>query len=76
MNVNFLTPIENEVMEHLRKAQELFDELCVLEPQDPSDSYNFGHYVDAAKNAVVIRGARRMDPDNLLPKRNAKQSEV
>lgn len=69
MDVNFLTATENEVLSHLKRAQELFDELCANEPQDPADTYNFGHYVDAAVNAVIIRGARRIDPANLMPKK-------
>lgn len=69
MDIKFLTPAENEVLTHLKTAQELFDHLCAGEPQDSSDTYNFGHYVDAAITAVIIRGARRMDPENLLSKK-------
>jgi len=67
--VKFLTPEENECLESLLRAQDLFDTICQDDPQNPTDSYNFGHYVDAARNAILVRGARRMDPQNLL-KRN------
>lgn len=68
--ISFLTKQENEVMEHLVAAMELFDQLSVNDPQNPLDTFNFGHYIDAAKSAVILRGARRADPENLLPKRN------
>lgn len=64
--ISFLTDDENEVMYHLVAATAMFEKLCEKDPQNPSDSYNFGHYVDAAKNAVIMRGARRMDPENLI----------
>lgn len=64
--VKFLTPVENLILECLCKAADLFEELCDKDPQNPTDGYNFGHYIDAAKNAVIMRGARRMDPDTLL----------
>ena len=61
-----LTPLENECLTYLEKAQELFNRIVSEDPQDSGDGYNFGHYVDAARNAVIIRGARRADPDNLI----------
>lgn len=64
--VSFLTEAENRVMFHLIAATELFEAVCEKDPQDPSDTYNFGHYIDAAKNAVIMRGARRMDPETLI----------
>ena len=69
-NVNFLTDRENECMEHLLQAQDIFDEICTESPQSVSDTFNFGHYVEAARNAILIRGARRRDPDNLLKKKS------
>lgn len=66
-NINFLTDKENEVMLHLNAAMRLFRELGDEDPQDPTDTYNFGHYVDAARNAVILRGARRIDPKHLMP---------
>lgn len=60
--ISFLTEGENMCLAYLNMAQEIFDEQCEASPQSPSDSYNFGHYVDAARNAVLIRGARRLDP--------------
>lgn len=60
---------ENEVMRHLHEAQKIFNELSANDPQNPYDSYNFEHYIDAAKNAVILRGARRLDPEHLLPKK-------
>lgn len=67
-NINFLTPQENECMELLLKAQDIFDKICDDSPQSPTDSYNFGHYLDAARSAILVRGARRLDADNLLVK--------
>lgn len=64
--IHFLTKQENEVMQHLMKAMDLFDEICHEDPQDPADTFNFGHYIDAAKGAVILRGARRMEPNVLL----------
>lgn len=74
--INFLTDAENEIYECLNKATEMFDQLCADDPQHPADSYNFGHYIDAAKNAVLIRGARRIDPDHLMPKHDTYRSNV
>lgn len=65
-NIKFLTAKENLCMEYLLQAQDLFDQICGEDPQSSADSYNFGHYVDAARNSILIRGARRGDPDNLL----------
>jgi len=65
-NVKFLTAEENLCLEYLLQAQDLFDRICVNDHQNTADSYNFGHYVDAARNAILVRGCRRMDPDNLL----------
>lgn len=65
-NVNFLTSKENECLELLLSAQDLFDEICSEYPQASSDTYNFGHYMDAARNAILMRGARRIDTENLL----------
>lgn len=67
-NIKFLNVKENECLSHLNAALEIFAELCSQDPQHPSDTYNFGHYVDAARHAVIMRGARRLDPENLLPK--------
>ena len=64
--IHFLTDQENEVMKYLMKAMDLFDEICHEDPQDPADTFNFGHYIDAAKGAVILRGARRMEPNVLL----------
>ena len=64
--IHFLTNQENEVMTYLMKAMDLFDEICHEDPQDPADTFNFGHYIDAAKGAVILRGARRMEPNVLL----------
>lgn len=69
-NIKFLTEKENECMEHLLQAQSIFDEICVESPQDATDSFNFGHYIDAARQAVILRGARRLDPENLLNKKS------
>lgn len=69
--INFLTPSENMIMECLCKAEELFNRVCEEDPQSSTDSYNFGHYIDAAKSAVILRGARRMDPESLLPHHNS-----
>lgn len=70
-SINFLTAEENLCMEYLLQAQDLFDKICANDPQNGADSYNFGHYVDAARNAILVRGCRRLDPENLL-----KQSPV
>lgn len=67
--VSFLTDSENACIQLLNEAQKLFNKISDNDPQDPSDTYNFGHYLAAARNAVIIRGARRLDPDNLMPKR-------
>lgn len=65
-NIDFLTTEENMCMEYLLMAQDIFDKICSDSPQNPGDSYNFGHYVDAARNAILVRGCRRMDPENLM----------
>lgn len=75
-SISFLTKDENQVMYHLIKATELFDQLCEKDPQSPTDDYNFGHYVDAAKNAVILRGARRMDPETLIIERRKKSQFI
>lgn len=67
-NVHFLTEQENECLELLLQAQDIFDKICEESPQSPTDSYNFGHYLDAARSAILLRGARRLDEDNLLSK--------
>lgn len=67
-NVSFLSKDENACLELLLQAQDLFDKLCTEEPQNSKDAYNFGHYLDAAMTSLVIRGCRRLDPDNLMPK--------
>lgn len=67
-NINFLTDQENQCLELLLQAQEIFDTICMESPQSSADTYNFGHYVEAARTAVLLRGARRMDPENLLKK--------
>lgn len=72
-NIRFLTDKENKCFELLLQAQDLFDEICKTDPQSPTDSYNFGHYLDAARNAVITRGARRMDPENLLKKHTSEE---
>lgn len=70
-NINFLTPEENQCFELLLQAQDIFDEICKESPQSPGDSYNFGHYLEAARGSLLIRGARRMDADNLIRKTSA-----
>lgn len=65
--VKFLTELENRCLGLVNEAQSLFDQICEEDPQSASDSFNFGHYIDAARDAILIRGARRMDPANLLP---------
>lgn len=67
--ISFLSSEENACIQLLISAQKLFNRISNEDPQDPSDTYNFGHYLTAARNAVIIRGARRLDPVNLLPKR-------
>ena len=63
---NFLTPMENSVLYHLVEAERIFTALNLQDQQDASDVYNFGHYLDAAKNAVMIRAVRRLDPEHLI----------
>lgn len=70
-NVKFLTDRENQCLELLLQAQEIFDEICMESPQSSADTYNFGHYVEAARTAILLRGARRIDHDNLLKKHSA-----
>lgn len=67
-DISFLTPEENQCFECLLQAQDLFDKICENSPQSPTDSYNFGHYLDAARSAILLRGARRLDSVNLLTK--------
>ena len=74
--VSFLTPDEYACLAALATAQKLFDKVCTEFPQASMDSFNFGHYIDAARNAVILRGARRIDPDSLLPKAPAPVSLV
>lgn len=70
--ISFLTEDENNIMEHLNVAMSMYDELCAKDPQSPLDTFNFGHYIEAARNAVLLRGARRMDPDHLMPTHDEK----
>ncbi|MCM1531861.1 MAG: hypothetical protein NC114_06275 [Ruminococcus flavefaciens] len=74
VSINFLTPQENECLELLVQAQDMFDAICKQDPQNSTDAYNFGHYVDAARTAVLVRGARRMDSENLLVKHSPNES--
>lgn len=67
--IRFLTEQENDVMYHLYEAMRIFTEISEVDQQSTHDLFDFGHYIDAAKNAVLLRGARRMDPDNLIVKR-------
>ena len=66
--ISILTDDENQCMQYLIAALNLFNKICQDDPQDPTDSYNFGHYVDAAKTSIIVRGARRLDPEHLMPK--------
>lgn len=68
VNISFLTKDENACMELLIQAQDLFDKICDESPQNSTDAFNFGRYLDSARNSLLIRGARRMDADNLLTK--------
>lgn len=74
--ISFLNEKENLILRYLVEAQRMFDELSVEDPQHPMDSFNFGHYVDAAKNAVVLRGARRIDPVALMPKHESTNNTI
>lgn len=74
--ISFLNEKENLILRYLVEAQRMFDELSVEDPQHPMDSFNFGHYVDAAKNAVVLRGARRIDPVALMPKHESHTESI
>lgn len=65
--ISFLNDEENCIIDHLAAAMELYNQLCIENPQSPLDTFNFGHYIEAAKNAVLLRGARRMDPEKLIP---------
>lgn len=65
--IEFLDSDENVCYNMLCQAAELFERICADNPQDPHDTYNFGHYIDAAKGAIILRGARRLAPDVLLP---------
>lgn len=66
--ISILTDDENRCMQYLIAALNLFNKICQDDPQDPTDSYNFGHYVDAARTSIIVRGARRLDPEHLMPK--------
>lgn len=66
--INFLTEKENDVMYHLFEALRIFTEITEVDQQSTHDLFDFGHYIDAANNAVLLRGARRMDPEHLLQK--------
>lgn len=66
--ISFLTPKENEVMQHLVNAYNAFAELTLEDQQATNDLFDFGHYMNAAQSVLLVRGARRMDPDNLLKK--------
>ena len=63
--LKFLTEKENNVLYHLERAQQLFDQLAIDEPQVSTYSCNFGHYIAAARSSVIIRGARRLDESYL-----------
>lgn len=67
--ISFLTEKENQVMQHLVQAYNIFSEITEEDQQATNDLFDFGHYLDAAQNALLVRGARRMDPDNLLAKK-------
>lgn len=75
VEIKFLTPKENVIYNKLKECVSMFDEISTEDPQDPADTYNFGHYIDAAISAVLLRGARRMDIENLLNK-NRKNKRV
>lgn len=66
--ISFLTDKENEVMQHLVSAYMIFEEIVNADQQCTSDLFDFGHYLDAAQNSILVRGARRLDPDLLLGK--------
>ena len=65
-DVSFLTNAENRVMQHLVDAYKEFYEITMNDQQSAMDLVNFGHYLHAAQSALLVRGARRLDPDNLL----------
>ena len=70
VEIKFLTYKENIIYNKLKECVDMFDEISKEDPQDPADTYNFGHYIDAAISAVLLRGARRMDTENLLNKKS------
>ena len=69
VEIKFFTYKENIIYNKLKECVDMFDEISKEDPQDPADTYNFGHYIDAAISAVILRGARRMDAENLLNKK-------
>lgn len=73
-NINFLTEDENQCFELLLQAQDLFDKICDETASSPTDAYNFGHYLDAARYAILVHGVRRFDPDNLLTRSRIAQT--
>lgn len=65
-DITFLTNAENRVMQHLVAAYKEFYAITMDDQQSAMDLVNFGHYLHAAQTALMVRGARRLDPDNLL----------
>lgn len=65
-DIIFLNNAENRVMQHLVAAYKEFYDITMKDQQHTLDMVDFGHYLSAAQHTLLIRGARRMDPDNLL----------
>lgn len=65
-DIKFLNNAENRVMQHLVAAYKEFHAITMDDQQSAMDLVNFGHYLHAAQQALLVRGARRLDVDNLL----------
>lgn len=75
-DIKFLTLAENRIMQHLVAAYQEFYELTMDDQQATMDFVDFGHYLAAAQNTLLTRGARRMDPENLIEHRAIRPTDL
>ena len=73
--LTILTEKENDVMHHLVSAYNLFNEITMEDQQSANDLFDFGHYLDAAQNTLLVRAARRLEPA-LLKHDDSKKEET
>lgn len=57
---------ESEIMQLLTTVWNAFVELDSSDPQKPFDASDFGRYIRQAQQLLLVRSARREDPNTLL----------